>query len=159
MDWNMVFNGNNAGNETAWFLVSCAYQYFRQCLISAKSPHVSWSIRFHSILKAIGYRVWPAPDYPDRFHEVREMIEAWNENMQNNFKPGHFVCLDESMSTWTNMHTCPGFMFVPQKPWPFGNEYHTVKYNEKTKWLITQDEYFRSVCHWSIDQCYNLNYS
>ena len=32
----------------------------------------------------------------------------------------------QSMSTWTNMHTCPGFMFVPQKPWPFGNEYHTV---------------------------------
>ena len=26
-----------------------------------------------------------------------------------------------------NMHTCPGFMFVPQKPWlVFGNEYHKV---------------------------------
>jgi hypothetical protein len=55
------------------------------------------------------------------------MIEAWNENMQNNFKLGHIVYLDESMSTWTNMHTCPGFMFVPQKTCcPFGNEYHTV---------------------------------
>ena len=84
------------------------------------------SIQFNSILKAIGYTIWPAPDYPDRFHEVREMIEAWNENMQNNFKPGHIICLEKSMSTWTNMHTCPGFMFVPQKPWPFGNEYHTV---------------------------------
>ena len=30
------------------------------------------------------------------------------------------------MSTWTNKYSCPGWMFVPQKPWPFGNEYHTV---------------------------------
>ena len=27
---------------------------------------------------------------------------------------------------WTNKFTCPGFMFVPRKPWPFGKEYHTV---------------------------------
>ena len=47
--------------------------------------------------------------------------------MQNNFKPGHIACLDESMSTWKNMHTtCPGFMFALRKPWSFGNEYHTV---------------------------------
>ena len=93
---------------------------------SFRLNHLMSRDRFDSILKAIGYTIRPAPDYPDRFHEVREMIEAWNENMQNNFKPGHIVCLDKSMSTWTNMHTCPGFMFVPRKPWPFGNEYHTV---------------------------------
>ena len=29
------------------------------------------------------------------------------------------VCLD-------NEYTCPGYMFVPQKPHPFGNEYHTI---------------------------------
>ena len=28
------------------------------------------------------------------------------------------------MSMWVNEYTCPGFMFVPQKLWPFGNEYH-----------------------------------
>jgi hypothetical protein len=93
---------------------------------SFRLNHLMSRDRFDSILKPLGYTICPAPDYPDRFHEVREMIEAWNENMQNNFKPGHIVCLDESMSTWTNMHTCPRFMFVPRKPWPFGNEYHTV---------------------------------
>ena len=30
------------------------------------------------------------------------------------------------MSTWTNKYSCPGWMFVPQKPWPFGSEYNTV---------------------------------
>ena len=32
--------------------------------------------------------------------------------------------IDESMTKWVNEYTCPGFMFVPRKPWPFGNEYH-----------------------------------
>ena len=36
-----------------------------------------------------------------------------------------FSCLDESMSPWSNMY-CPGYMFVPSKPHPFGNEYHTI---------------------------------
>ena len=47
-------------------------------------------------------------------------------NMKDNFIPGYMNCLDESMSVWTNKFTCPGFMFVPHKPWPFGNEYNTV---------------------------------
>lgn len=46
--------------------------------------------------------------------------------MKANFVPGWVNCLDESMSVWTNMYTCPGFMFVPHKPWPFGNEWHTI---------------------------------
>ena len=51
---------------------------------------------------------------------------AWNSNMNQQFSPGYVNCLDESMSVWTNQLTCPGFMFVPRKPWPFGNEYHSV---------------------------------
>ena len=54
------------------------------------------------------------------------MIDAWGSNMNNAFAPGYMNCLDESMSMWTNKFTCPGFMFVPCKPWPFGNEYHMV---------------------------------
>jgi hypothetical protein len=30
------------------------------------------------------------------------------------------------MSKWVNQFTCPGYMCVPRKPWPFGNEYHTI---------------------------------
>ena len=47
-------------------------------------------------------------------------------NMVENFVPGYMKCLDKSMSVWTNKFTCPGFMFIPHKPWPFGNKYHTV---------------------------------
>ena len=30
------------------------------------------------------------------------------------------------MSIWTSRWTCPGWVFCPRKPHPFGNEYHTV---------------------------------
>ena len=46
--------------------------------------------------------------------------------MTDQITPSWVSCLDESMSTWTNKYSCPGWMFVPRKPWPFGNEYHTV---------------------------------
>ena len=54
------------------------------------------------------------------------MVEVWGMNMKDNLIPDYMNCLDESMSVWTNKFTCPGFMFVPRKPWPFGNEYHTI---------------------------------
>jgi hypothetical protein len=31
-----------------------------------------------------------------------------------------------SLSTWANKYTCPGSIFLPRNPWPFGNEYHTI---------------------------------
>jgi len=42
------------------------------------------------------------------------------------------VCLDESMSKWIQRWTCPGFVFCPRKPWPFGNEWHTIACSETT---------------------------
>ena len=42
------------------------------------------------------------------------------------FSSGWVNCLDESMSFWTNQWTCPGWMFVPRKPHPMGNEYHSM---------------------------------
>ena len=78
------------------------------------------------ILKCIFYTSDEPPAYRDHFWEVRQMLDAWNKNMNKNFIPGWANCLDESMSVWTNKYTCPGWMFVPRKPWPFGNEYHMV---------------------------------
>ena len=49
----------------------------------------------------------------DKFWCVQRLIDAWNENMNENFQPGWITYLDESMLTWTNKFTCPGFMFVP----------------------------------------------
>jgi hypothetical protein len=30
------------------------------------------------------------------------------------------------MSPWTSQWTCPGWMYVPLKPHPMGNEYHSI---------------------------------
>ena len=61
-----------------------------------------------------------------RFWKIREMVRQFNENMAKVFSPGWITCLDELMSIWTNMFTCPGWMVVPCKPHPFGNEWHTI---------------------------------
>jgi Transposase IS4 len=82
--------------------------------------------RFNSILAALKYSDQDPPIYHDKFHQVRQMIAAWNSNMAKIFRPGWVSCLDEPMSPWTNERTCPGWMFVPRKPHPMGNEYHTV---------------------------------
>ncbi len=81
--------------------------------------------RFNNILSSLSYTTQQYTN-ADKFWEVREMIEAWNENMTNAFRPSWISCLDESMSPWTNPFSCPGYMYVPRKPHPYGNEYHTV---------------------------------
>ena len=46
--------------------------------------------------------------------------------MSSSFGPGWVLCLDESMSPWTNKYTFPGHMCVPREPRPLGNEYHST---------------------------------
>ena len=53
-------------------------------------------------------------------------VEGMGSNMVSCFMPRWANCLDKSMSLWTNKFSCPGFMFIPRKPWSFGNEYHMV---------------------------------
>lgn len=66
------------------------------------------------------------PTFRDRFWEVRCLLAAWRANMAAFFLPAWIVCLDESMSIWHSRWTCPGWVFCPRKPHPFGNEYHTI---------------------------------
>ena len=80
--------------------------------------------RFENILTNLGYTEEAPPTYRDCFWEVRRMLDIWNKNMGTNFSLSWINCIDESMSKWDNEFSCPGFMFVPQKPWLFGNEYH-----------------------------------
>ena len=82
--------------------------------------------RFDEILGVHKTYITPFPAYKDGFHPIQEFIAAWNANMHMNYSPSWIVCLDESMSLWTNMFTCPGFVFCPRKPWDRGNEYHTI---------------------------------
>jgi Transposase IS4 len=82
--------------------------------------------RFDDILQSMTYTNIDPPAYLDKFFRIRQLVQEWNENMGLNFKPGWISCLDESMMVWTNEYTCPGFMFVPRKPHPFGNEWHSI---------------------------------
>ena len=43
------------------------------------------------------------------------------------FYPSWVSVLDESIQEWNNRYTCPGRMFVPHKPHPFGEKYHTIE--------------------------------
>ena len=84
------------------------------------------STRFEAIFSALTLTKRECPPYKDRFWEVREMIESWNAHMHENFVPSWASCLDESMSIWFNRWTCPGWVFCPRKPHPYGNEYHSI---------------------------------
>jgi hypothetical protein len=82
--------------------------------------------RFENIIKALTYTNISPPVYRDKFHQIRQLLEAFSATMKEVFIPSWVSCLDESMSIWTSKWTCPGFMFVPRKPHPMGNEYHSI---------------------------------
>lgn len=81
--------------------------------------------RFDSIAAALRLTDKPRPPYVDKFHAVRELIDDFNAHLRTIFRPSDLVCLDESMVTFNNARS-PGNMFVPRKPNPVGNEYHTI---------------------------------
>ena len=91
-------------------------------------PNYMTQTWFENILNKLTYTNKNPPELRDRFWEVRDMLDCWNSNMANNFVPSWINCIDKSRSKWVNEYTCPGFMFVPRKPWPFGNEYHDAGY-------------------------------
>ena len=88
--------------------------------------HLMSRKQFEAILKVLSYTSHQRPAFQDRFWEVHQMLDAWNTNMMEQFTLSWVNCLDESMSTWTNKYSCPGWMFMPRNPWPFGNKYHIV---------------------------------
>ena len=83
--------------------------------------------RFEAILASLTLTKEDPPPYKDRFWIVREMIREWDGHiMERSFILSWASCLDESMSIWYNRYTCPGWIFCPWKPHPFGNEYHSI---------------------------------
>jgi Transposase IS4 len=82
--------------------------------------------RFDDIVNSLRFTNMEPPHYRVKFHQVRQMITMWNQHMMDRFVAAWVSCLDESMSVWTSKWTCPGFMFVPRKHHPMGNEYHSI---------------------------------
>ena len=124
-----------------WFRMATTYFENRRDFWSMKAitedegapyrfNHLMTRTRFDAILSALQLTNRKPPSYKDPFWEVRQLMEEWNSNMDKNFYPSWVSCLDESMSKWLSQYTCPGHMCVPRKPWPFGNEYHTIACGE-----------------------------
>jgi len=70
------------------------------------------------------------------------MIEAFNDHYAGEYTPSWLSCLDESMNSWLDKF-CPGFMSVPRKPHPLGNEYHSIADGDEGKpimWRIKLQE-------------------
>ena len=49
----------------------------------------------------------------DMFHEVRQMIKAFNNHYESEYSPAWLSCLNKSMNSWLNKF-CPGFMLIPK---------------------------------------------
>jgi hypothetical protein len=74
----------------------------------------------------------------DPFHEVRQMIDAFNYHYSNGYMTSWLLCIDEWMNLWLNKF-CPGFMTLPRKPDPFRNKYYSIAdgdIRKPTMWRI-----------------------
>jgi len=132
-----------------WFLMATTSVQNRRSFWSVKPPdnfditqlrfneYMSRN-RFENIRAALSFTNVEPPTYLDRFWEVRQLLDEWNTNMDRKFQPSWISCVDESMSKWVGQFTCPGFIVCPRKPWPFGNEYHTISCGE-TNIIYRQD--------------------
>ena len=80
--------------------------------------------RFDYILSDLSFTNREVP-YEDGLLKMRQLEEAWNQNMDQQFFPLWINVIDESMMDWFNKWA-PGFICVGRKPHRFGNEQHTI---------------------------------
>ena len=85
--------------------------------------------RFKRITAAMRYTNVDVPPFLDRFHDVRQMIGAFNDHYELKYSPVWLNCLDELMNSFLDKF-CPGFMCVPYKSHPFGNKYHSISISD-----------------------------
>ena len=85
-----------------------------------------YKCRFNTITLDIRFTNTNPPPYVDRFWKIRKMVESWNDHMTYIFRASWEICLDESMSIWHIIWTCPGWIFCPWNTHKFGNEWHTA---------------------------------
>ena len=79
--------------------------------------HIMSRNRFDYIICALCFTNSEVP-YEDGLLQMRQLEEAWNHNMAQQFLPSWINVLDESMMEWFNKWD-PGFMCVGRKPHPF----------------------------------------
>ena len=118
--WIMVSTVAGTDHQSPWS--TCDLDIFQGCFFMLSNYMTQ--TRFENILNNLTYTNMDPHEYKDRFWQVCNMLDCWNKNMAIMFLPSCMNCIDESMRKCINEFTCPGLMFVPHKPWYFGNEYH-----------------------------------
>ncbi|KAL7487058.1 hypothetical protein ACHAW6_012665 [Cyclotella cf. meneghiniana] len=73
--------------------------------------------RYTDLTCAIHYTDKPPPDFVDRFHDVCQMIDTFNQHYAEEYIPSWLI--NELMA----QQVLPGVMSVPRKPHPLGNKY------------------------------------
>ena len=63
--------------------------------------HYMNGYRFDQIAYDLRFTTREPPTLRDAFHQVRDLIKAFNDHMKIIFIPVWISCLDESMSLWT----------------------------------------------------------
>jgi hypothetical protein len=92
--------------------------------------------RFNKIMSTLKYTDKDALRmFIDQFHEERQMIDTFNKHYKSKYSPSWLSCIDESVNVWLNKF-CPGFMSLPRKPHPFGNEYHSIADGDKGHFIM-----------------------
>ncbi len=90
---------------------------------------------FLQVTAAVVYTNKPPPSFVDKFHNVCQMLDVFNKHYEGNYISSWINCLNKGMNSWINQN-CPGFMFVPQKPHPRGNEYHSIANGDQGKLIM-----------------------
>ncbi len=138
------------------FYVFLGCIFFMSCYIGIKGRPAWWSSqqinmhdgapfclngymmrnRFEDIMSALKYTDKEPPlTFVDRFHEVRRMIDGFNDHYASEYIPLWLSCINESMNVWLNKFG-PGFMSLPRKLHPFGNEYHLIADSDKGRFIM-----------------------
>ena len=74
---------------------------------------------FHTLIRM-------SPPYNDKLFHMRQMEDACNANVTKVFEPSWVSVLYKIMQEWISKYTCPAWVYVGRKPYPFGNERHTI---------------------------------
>ena len=157
---NAIIEGDKLSLQDFYCFVGC--HFFMACFEGISDRRLWWSSkpitidegapfrlnnymslrRFNAITSALRFTIKEPPPFKDPFFDVREMIDAYNTHMLIEYIPAWLNCLDESMNTFLDKN-CPGFMSVPRKPHPLGNEYHTIADGDDGKpivWRVKMQE-------------------
>jgi hypothetical protein len=138
------------------FFVFLGCIFFMSCFVGINNHANGWSMvkidmisgapfhlnsfitrkQFDKIMPVLKYTDKEAPTmFVDCFHKVRQMIDAFNDHYATEYSPLWPSCINESMNIWLNKF-CPGFMSLPSKPHPFGNEYHSITNGDKGRFVM-----------------------